>query len=133
MRLRNTPVASLKIKDLITKAFLEWFSDGATPAEIEEYIASAYQRKLLGGSIRPNLARLRKDGVVMQGVGTRWERVPAAVLAIRHHYKGEGEDDGRLLAMAEAFAWRDEDQMAPLDPNHPDFPRGKNEIPRRQP
>jgi hypothetical protein len=107
LRLKDVPVASLKIKDLIIRAFLDHFPDGASPAEIGECIQSAYRRKIDSGSIRPNLARLRKDVLIMQAAGTRWVCVPQAARAILHHYRGDGDDDGLFLAMAAAMAWRE--------------------------
>jgi hypothetical protein len=106
-RLRTVPPAELKIKDLIARVFMDRFPDGATPAEIGEQIAASHRRTIDPGSIRPNLARLRVDGIIEQGVGTRWVRVPEAATAILHHYKGEGEDDGYFMVLATAFAWKE--------------------------
>jgi hypothetical protein len=106
-RLRIEPASELKIKDLIAKVFVDHFPDGATPAEIGEQIQTSYRRKVDPGSVRPNLARLREDGIIKQGIGTRWMAVPEAATAVLYHYKGVGEDDGYILALATAFVWKD--------------------------
>lgn len=107
LTLRDSAVQNLKIKELIVKALLDHFPGGATPADIGTYIQVTYWRKVDPGSVRPNLARLRKDGILMRDVGTRWMLVPQAAQALRFHYKSVGEDDGYMLAMAEAMAWKE--------------------------
>jgi hypothetical protein len=107
LTLRNCAVESLKIKELIAKVLLDHFPTGATPADIGAHIQIMHRRKIDPGSIRPNLARLKNDRILMRDVGTRWMLVPQARTALKFHYKGEGDDDGYMLAMASAMAWRE--------------------------
>lgn len=67
--IRNTPPDTLKIKDLLVLAFIEHFQQhGASPADLKAQIQSSYGRDIDPGSVRPNLARLREDGIVTRGI-----------------------------------------------------------------
>ena len=102
--LRNRAPLDLKIKELLVLAFVEHFQvQGAAPADLRLQIATSYGRELDPGSIRPNLARLREDGVVMRGIPPKWMLQPAAANIITPVYF-----NGDLFRAATALAWREE-------------------------
>src|SRR6266700_3504194 len=54
------------IKDYILSALRDHFREGATPAQIRDYIKMAYGKEIDRGSISPQLSRLRDEGEVFQ-------------------------------------------------------------------
>lgn len=101
--MRDTPHHDLKIKELLVLAFVERFQQyGASPAELKAEIQTSYGRDIDPGSIRPNLARLREDGIVSRSFPPKWILRPEAAVIIGKIYFG---DD--LLKHAAALAWRD--------------------------
>jgi hypothetical protein len=104
LTLRETPYESMKIKDLLVLAFIERFQQhGASPADLKTEIQTSYGRDIDPGSIRPNLARLREDGVVLRSIPPRWILRPDAANIITPVYF-----DGDLLRAATALAWRED-------------------------
>jgi hypothetical protein len=102
--IKETPQHSLKIKELLVLAFIEHFQmRGASPADLKIKIQTAYGRDIDPGSIRPNLGRLREDGIVMRSTPPKWVLQPDAATILTPLYFG---DD--LLGAAKAFAWRDD-------------------------
>jgi hypothetical protein len=99
--------ASLKIKELILRAFLEHFPQGCTPTELSECISSQYGREVVAGSIRPNLLRLREDGILTQAAAGLWRFASTAETVIRAQ-----DQDEQLLEQATKLAWTNEDDEA---------------------
>jgi hypothetical protein len=114
--IRDTQPSSLKIKELLALAFIEHFQQGASPAELKEKIQAAYGRDIDPGSIRPNLARLREDGVVMRSTPPKWILDPAAgnIMGYEFFRFTQPTDDfwdSPLIKAAQALAWREEDDL----------------------
>jgi hypothetical protein len=104
--MRATPPHSLKIKELLVLAFIEHFQvTGAAPADLKAQIQASYKREIDPGSIRPNLARLREDGIVMRSIAPKWVLQPEAAQILTQIYF---END--LLKAAAALAWREDVQ-----------------------
>jgi hypothetical protein len=59
----------LTIKQMILHALNDHFHEGATPAELRDYIRVAYGREVDKKSISPQLARLRDEGYIQQPPG----------------------------------------------------------------
>jgi hypothetical protein len=107
--LRDRAPVDLKIKELLVLAFIENFQvQGATPADLRIQIQTSYGREIDPGSIRPNLAHLREDGIVMRAIPPKWMLQPAAANIITPVYF-----DGDLLRAATALAWRGDDYATP--------------------
>jgi hypothetical protein len=104
--IRNTPPQELKLKELIVRAFVEHLRQG-TPAELATCISRAYGREIVPGSIRPNLGRLREDGILVQGVAGTWTIEPSVKALIAAAYQDEA-----LLDTARELAWTAEDDDA---------------------
>jgi hypothetical protein len=103
--MRETPHHSLKIKELLVLAFVEHFqTSGAAPADLKAQILTSYGREIDPGSIRPNLGRLRENGIVMRAIPPKWVLQPEAAKILTQIYFG---DD--LLRAAAALAWREDD------------------------
>lgn len=106
--IRDTPRHSLKIKELLVLAFIEHFQMiGATPSDLKAQIHISYGREIDSGSIRPNLGRLREDGIVMRSTPPKWVIQPDAAKILNQIYF---END--ILKMAAALAWREDNQTA---------------------
>jgi hypothetical protein len=109
MALRETHPRELKIKELLVLAFIEHFQQhGATPADLRMQIQTSYGREIDPGSIRPNLARLREDGIVMRAIPPKWILRPEAAMQIVPTYYFDDNGDA-LLRAAAALAWREAD------------------------
>lgn len=60
------PFASLTMKELIIKALLERFENGATAAQLLSFFSEAWGRKdIMRSSFSPQLSRLKNDGVIV--------------------------------------------------------------------
>lgn len=57
---------AMTIKQLVVQAFLDHFKDGASPAEIRDFISNAYGRSIEAASLRPQMHRLKAAGVLEQ-------------------------------------------------------------------
>jgi hypothetical protein len=66
----------LTIKQLIIKSLTDHFRDGATAAELIEFIGNAYGRQIERSSFSPQLSRLREEGMVRLLLSGKWKRVP---------------------------------------------------------
>jgi hypothetical protein len=106
-KLKHASTPGLTIKELIIRAFLDQFREGGSPSQIGQHIHRTYGRKVDPGSIRPNLARLRFDGLIRQGIGTIWMLDPHIASIMRPVFDAPN-DDGYLMQLAETLAWRDE-------------------------
>jgi len=104
--LKNTPTSTMKIKELIARAFVDHLHQGATPAELGSTLQKEYGREIDPGSIRPNLQRLKDDGILMRDAGSRWRLDPAAASVIVPRYRS---DDEWILEAARKLAWREDD------------------------
>jgi hypothetical protein len=60
------------IKQMALSALRDHFHQGATPAELRDYIKTAYGRDVERSSISPQLARLRDQGAIQQHNDGRW-------------------------------------------------------------
>jgi hypothetical protein len=60
---------TMTIKQMIVYALRDHFHNGATPAELRDYIRTAYGREVDRNSISPQLTRLRDEHRVEQQVG----------------------------------------------------------------
>jgi hypothetical protein len=58
--------ALMTIKQLVIRALLHQFRDGATPAQLREFIRDAYGRDIERSSLSPQLSRLKAGGIVEQ-------------------------------------------------------------------
>jgi hypothetical protein len=58
------PYAEMTIKELIIRALIDHFPNGSTTIEIRDFIQDAYGRNILPSSIRPQMHRLKADGVL---------------------------------------------------------------------
>jgi hypothetical protein len=103
--IREVAPANMKIKELLVRAFIDGFPQGATPGELVDYIPRAYGRVVESPSVRPNLMRLREDGVVMRSVAGRWMLDPEAKNAIGFYSADDNERARRLT-------WSPEDDAA---------------------
>jgi hypothetical protein len=56
----------MTIKELIVRALLDNFREGASPAQLREFIRDAYGREIDRSSLSPQLSRLKAAGVVTQ-------------------------------------------------------------------
>jgi hypothetical protein len=106
-KIKHASNPSLTIKELIIRAFLDQFREGGKPGEIGKHIHRSYGRRVESGSIRPNLARLRFDGLIRQGVGTIWILDPYVADLMRPVYDAPNDED-YLMQLAASLAWRDE-------------------------
>lgn len=60
----------LTIKELVLLALRDHFPAGATAAQICDFVRDAYRRKIKPSSLRPQLARLKAEGVLRQDPAT---------------------------------------------------------------
>jgi hypothetical protein len=98
----------MTIKDLILRALLENFRNGGSPAQIGNFIEAQYKRTIDPGSIRPNLARLRKDGLIIHdNLASRWMLNPSAMGQLFDHFATD--EDRALLDRATKLAWTADD------------------------
>jgi hypothetical protein len=58
--------AAMTIKELVIQALLDAFPNGGTPVQIREFISNAYAREIEPSSLRPQMHRLKADGVLGQ-------------------------------------------------------------------
>lgn len=56
--------AEMTIKELVVQCLLDAFPDGATAAEIRKFIRDGYAKEIEPSSLRPQMHRLRADGVL---------------------------------------------------------------------
>jgi hypothetical protein len=111
--IRDTPVAALTIKALLVRALIERSDAGATPAELKEQIEASYGRVIDPGSIRPNLARLRDDGIVVRSIPPKWVLDPLAAKIMGSVHVGSTQSDDAefwnspLIKAAIELAWRE--------------------------
>lgn len=106
---RDNPEAhkEMTVKELIVLSFAHHIAGEASPAEIGEHIRKTYARDVTDGTIRPTLARLKEEGVMVSGGSGKWELDPAAIeimISPQSDEKTEGDD---LLELAASLAWRD--------------------------
>jgi hypothetical protein len=90
---------------LLVRAFIDGFPQGATPGELVDYIPKAYGRRIESPSIRPNLMRLREEGVAMRNIAGRWLLDPEAKNTITFYSADDNERARRI-------AWSPEDTAA---------------------
>ncbi len=62
--------AQMTIKECVVQALLDAFPDGATPAQIREYVFSVSGREILQSSLRPQMHRLKADGILEQNTSS---------------------------------------------------------------
>jgi hypothetical protein len=62
--------AAMTIKELVIQALLDHFPNGGTAAEIRDFIRDAYARVIPPSSLRPQMSRLKADGVLGQEPST---------------------------------------------------------------
>jgi hypothetical protein len=71
--MEQTYSANLTIKQLIMKAMRAHFKDGATAADLRDFIKDAYGRDIERASFSPQLSRLKAQGLLHQNPETeRW-------------------------------------------------------------
>lgn len=61
-----SPYAGRTIKDLVIQALIDGFPNGATSAELRDFIAYGYSRTIDPGSLRTQLHRLKAAGILGQ-------------------------------------------------------------------
>lgn len=64
-----TAAQPLTIKAMILNALRDYFHEGATPAELRDYMRTVYGKEIDRNSISPQLTRLREQGAVEQSGG----------------------------------------------------------------
>jgi hypothetical protein len=62
--------AEMTIKELVIQALLDHFPKGGTTIEIRDFIQDAYTRDIMPASLRPQMHRLKADGVLGQDPST---------------------------------------------------------------
>jgi hypothetical protein len=89
----ETPVET--IKQLVLRALIDHFHDGATPLELRTYIRDAYGREIDRTSMGPQLSRMRDEGVLIQPLGLlnegKWRLSPRSTIHddSRYYYENE--------------------------------------------
>jgi hypothetical protein len=69
--------AEMTIKGCVVQAIVDKFPEGGTAAEIRDFIRDAYHRTIPPSSMRPQMKRLKADGVLTHEVKTdTWNLVP---------------------------------------------------------
>jgi hypothetical protein len=58
--------AEMTIKELVIQALLDHYTNGATTIEIRDFIQDAYGRDIMPSSLRPQMHRLKADGILSQ-------------------------------------------------------------------
>jgi hypothetical protein len=58
------------IKDLVVQALLDHFPNGGTLIDIRDFIQDAYGRDIMPSSLRPQMHRLKTDGILGQEPST---------------------------------------------------------------
>jgi hypothetical protein len=61
--------AHMTIKQLVIRALLDHFHKGATAAEIREFIRNGYGREIDPSSLRPQMHRLKAEGILVNDAG----------------------------------------------------------------
>ncbi len=123
--IRETPPAVLPIKALIVRALIEGPNGGRSPAELKEKIETDYGRTIEAGSIRPNLGRLREDGIVVRSIPPKWMLDSRASAIMGAAYASDprpadlgdppppGWFDDPFIKAVQAAAWKPEDDDQP--------------------
>jgi hypothetical protein len=62
----------MTIKELVVRALGDHFKAGGTAIQIRDFIQDAYGRDILPSSLRPQLHRLKVDGILGQEPSTDW-------------------------------------------------------------
>jgi hypothetical protein len=77
--------AEMTIKELVVQSLLDNFPNGATAAQIREFIRDAYGRPIEPSSLRPQMHRLKADAILEQNAlsGDIWNLNPAAKVGFR--------------------------------------------------
>jgi len=71
----------MTIKELVVQAFLDHFPNGATAAQIRDFIRDAYGRDIEASSLRPQMHRLKSAGrLLFNPEGDIWNLDPRARL-----------------------------------------------------
>jgi hypothetical protein len=71
--------AAMTIKQLVVRALLDNFPNGATSGRLRDFIRDAYGRAIEASSLRPQLHRLKADGVINTyhpGASDHWSLNP---------------------------------------------------------
>jgi len=110
--IRDKPLGEMSIKQLIIKALFERFKEGVTPLELSHFLSETYRRAIGSGSIRPIMARLKEDGMVVRNAESKWLLDPVAADTLHFHYNDKGPDEGWTMRMATKLAWTAEDDEA---------------------
>jgi hypothetical protein len=58
--------AEMTIKELVIQALLDHFPNGGSAIEIRDFIQDAYGRDIMPSSLRPQMHRLKTDGILGQ-------------------------------------------------------------------
>jgi hypothetical protein len=67
----HSTYATRTIKELVVQALLDHFTNGASAADIRDFIRSAYGKTIEPSSLRPQLHRLKADNVLTHD--TSWD------------------------------------------------------------
>jgi hypothetical protein len=96
---QRTP-EQLTIKQMIMRTLLEHLKDGATPGELRNCIRENYARNIGDTSIRPNLERMKRNGLIQKESNGKW--TPDHL--IRQIFAAM---TGDIMTWARANAWRE--------------------------
>jgi hypothetical protein len=131
---------SMTIKELAIQALLDHFPTGASLALLRDFIRDAYRRVIEPSSLRPQMHRLKADGILIHDPANdlwnlkprqrvRYTIFPASRAAIKELQDDEPvldaegnpldpSDPEYLTRLAESLAWKDEDEE--IKPPEPD-------------
>jgi hypothetical protein len=114
---------AMTIKELVVRSLLDHFKQGAPAASIRDFIRDAYGRTIEPSSLRPQMHRLKSDSILTHDPATdTWDLTPQK----RRHFTWYGFPEQRNYAQ-ELREFLDAAPQ-PLDPAHPDFPRGQFDV-----
>jgi hypothetical protein len=67
---------NMTIKQLVVKALHDNHPNGLTTTELREFIRDAYSREIESNSLRPQLARLATEGMILRDPNTEFWTLP---------------------------------------------------------
>lgn len=67
-----SPYSHLTMKQLVLKALVEHFTDGATTRQLLAFFRDAWGRDIARANLSPQLSRLMRDGMIARGQDARW-------------------------------------------------------------
>jgi hypothetical protein len=79
--------SSMSLKELILRALVDNFPEGATTQELREFLANAYRRIVDRTSLSPQISRLYADNIVQRGQEPHsWKLNPGVTERLKNEY-----------------------------------------------